>query len=708
MRLLLLAAISSLPLFACQPTWSSSVKKQGPQVKKAPPPPPAMQGPTGKEGEIVELEDRRSYGDGRLALLALTDADAKVRARALLALGRIQDDASIDPLLKGLSDPDAGARGEAAFGIGLMGLAWQGLEDSSRSSLVKGLTAAETSETDIAVKLLMLEALGRLATEDTPQVMDLLTDRLAGDGDVQWRAAMSLGIAAKQGGKMPARAVTALAPMLKDTTPDSLRYAAAYALMRTKTPAVRQWMLLCTQDAVADIRATCAKGLGDVGTEVDGVTLGKMLNDPDTRVASEAARSLAKLSLKCKSSACVPLGALKGLSSRVAQLVAGHTAEGAHPLLAFTQEELPASAKPLLQSLRQQLLDGVRGVSDAQTKHDIANIECRIAAALDRQSGTITEVLNCGGGLIPEAQRLATGLREVAQSKAAGRHAPEFLAYLFHADPKVKLAALDALSKASTPSLVLDKVRLSLATDDPVVQAYSALTLAKLKDKQSAPQIRALAAKAMANPDIAPTVAEALSTLGVKDAAADLEPWLQSPAAVVRYAAADALTTLTGKPVRAPHVERPKSGTRPPMPPSQVKLAVQTERGDFELELFVHDAPLTSLNFYQLARKGFFKGLTFHRIVPDFVAQGGDPRGDGEGGPGYSIRCEVGHVPYARGVLGMALGGKDTGGSQFFITYAPQPHLDGRYTAFGRVTKGMEVVDALLEGDKIVDVRSLP
>jgi cyclophilin family peptidyl-prolyl cis-trans isomerase len=92
--------------------------------------------------------------------------------------------------------------------------------------------------------------------------------------------------------------------------------------------------------------------------------------------------------------------------------------------------------------------------------------------------------------------------------------------------------------------------------------------------------------------------------------------------------------------------------------------------------------------------------------VPDFVAQGGDPRGDGEGGPGYSIRCEMTRRPYLRGVMGMALSGKDTGGSQFFFTHTPQPHLDGRYTSFGEVTAGMEVVDALLEGDVILEVRA--
>lgn len=113
---------------------------------------------------------------------------------------------------------------------------------------------------------------------------------------------------------------------------------------------------------------------------------------------------------------------------------------------------------------------------------------------------------------------------------------------------------------------------------------------------------------------------------------------------------------------------------------------------------------MTCLNFLQLAGQGFYDGLVFHRVVPDFVVQGGDPRGDGVGGPGYSIRDEMNLLRYRRGVLGMALSGPDTGGSQFFITLSPQPHLDGGYTAFGEVVAGDGVLDRIVQGDRIVRV----
>ncbi len=117
------------------------------------------------------------------------------------------------------------------------------------------------------------------------------------------------------------------------------------------------------------------------------------------------------------------------------------------------------------------------------------------------------------------------------------------------------------------------------------------------------------------------------------------------------------------------------------------------------------DAPLTADNFMTLARNGFFDGDAVHRVVPDFVVQGGDPRGDGEGGPGYTIRDEINQRPYLRGTVGMALDWKDTGGSQFFITHSPQPHLDARYTVFGQVVAGMDVVDRIAPWDVIRSVR---
>lgn len=134
------------------------------------------------------------------------------------------------------------------------------------------------------------------------------------------------------------------------------------------------------------------------------------------------------------------------------------------------------------------------------------------------------------------------------------------------------------------------------------------------------------------------------------------------------------------------------------------RARIETARGSITLELLGEEAPLTVANFVALAREGFYRNVHFHRVVPNFVAQDGDPRGDGNGGPGYAIRDELNTERYRRGAVGMALSGPDTGGSQYFLTLSPQPHLDARYTIFARVVAGEDVMDRLVQGDAIMNI----
>ncbi|HYK75327.1 MAG TPA: peptidylprolyl isomerase [Pseudoneobacillus sp.] len=128
--------------------------------------------------------------------------------------------------------------------------------------------------------------------------------------------------------------------------------------------------------------------------------------------------------------------------------------------------------------------------------------------------------------------------------------------------------------------------------------------------------------------------------------------------------------------------------------------------GQVKIELFEKEAPGTVGNFEKLIKEGFYNGLNFHRVIPGFVAQGGCPEGRGTGGPGYTIKCETQGNPHKhdRGSLSMAHAGKDTGGSQFFIVFEPQPHLNGVHTVFGKVVEGMENVDQIKQGDKMKEV----
>jgi peptidyl-prolyl cis-trans isomerase B (cyclophilin B) len=139
-----------------------------------------------------------------------------------------------------------------------------------------------------------------------------------------------------------------------------------------------------------------------------------------------------------------------------------------------------------------------------------------------------------------------------------------------------------------------------------------------------------------------------------------------------------------------------------------MNFTIKTSKGDMKGELFHHNTTGTVANFQKLSNDGFYNGLSFHRVIPNFVIQGGCPKGDGTGGPGYNIPCETqgGNQRHERGVLSMAHAGRNTGGSQFFVCHSRDntAHLDGNHTCFGRVSTGLDVLDSILPGDKIIEI----
>jgi peptidyl-prolyl cis-trans isomerase B (cyclophilin B) len=153
--------------------------------------------------------------------------------------------------------------------------------------------------------------------------------------------------------------------------------------------------------------------------------------------------------------------------------------------------------------------------------------------------------------------------------------------------------------------------------------------------------------------------------------------------------------------------EAPKSKTysSPPEmqidPSKQYTAIIETEKGNLVLELFASDVPVTVNNFVFLAREGFYDNTTFHRVIADFMAQGGDPTGTGSGGPGYTFEDEFTSHTHVTGALSMANAGANTNGSQFFICYAPQPHLDGHHSVFGQLIEGMDVLEQMQNGSEI-------
>ncbi|RKH85270.1 peptidyl-prolyl cis-trans isomerase [Corallococcus sp. AB045] len=664
-------------------------------------PPPQVE-PSRVIEQIQDWEDRRSLGGGDLVRLATAAPEVAVRVRALRALARIQDVATLDAVLSGLAAPDKAVRDEAAFAAGELAQSWEPLPEDARTALTQALVHAEATEADGWVRITLLESLGKLAT---PGAVEVLTARLSpASGPWSEAAATALGVAARKAGAAAVASVPleTIRALLNPRVRSEVNLAGAYLLAASKRLDAVDALRSCPANGHPDVMALCVKGLGDVGSPRDWLALNLTLGDATPRVSAEAARALAKLAAKCEAgSPCNPLLALEGQVYRAKQVAEGKAAQG-HALLAVAQQGLPLQGRPVLSRLRSALAEADRAAVSDEARADLAWLDCRFAAAMDRQQGALEQVLQCGYGRVPEARWLALGLHEVAQFRGQPTGAAFAVPYLDHVSPIVRGAALDALSERPVPE-AMAPIRALIGGGDAVVAGLAAAAAGKLKDAEALTAVQALADRVPKEPDLAEAVAGALVALQGKAAEPRLREWLAHPHANVRRVAAESLTTLTGTPVRSARVELPPDTYRPPAAPSGTTLTLRTRKGDITV-LLDPEAPLTGGNLVALAKQGYFRGITFHRVVPDFVAQGGDPRGDGEGGPGYSIRCEMTRRPYARGTVGMALSGKDTGGSQFFFTHSPQPHLDGRYTAFGEVIQGLDVVDALLEGTIIDEV----
>ena len=168
------------------------------------------------------------------------------------------------------------------------------------------------------------------------------------------------------------------------------------------------------------------------------------------------------------------------------------------------------------------------------------------------------------------------------------------------------------------------------------------------------------------------------------------------------------LTSCATAPSEPAPTQKPMSYSASPLMTidisKQYTATIETGKGNIVLELFASDVPVTVNNFVFLARDGFYDGTTFHRVIPDFMAQGGDPTGTGTGGPGYKFADEFTEHTHVTGALSMANAGPNTNGSQFFITYTPQHHLNGKHSVFGQLVDGMDVLEAITKGDTIVRI----
>ena len=356
-------------------------------------------------------------------------------------------------------------------------------------------------------------------------------------------------------------------------------------------------------------------------------------------------------------------------------------------------------------------MDGLPTVQDLWTDDwpELRAAALRAAAAIDPDA--FIAVL---AGMEPDRHwRVRAALADTLGDFPADLATERLRAMLKDEDKRVIPSVLTSLARLKAGDLraiLVDR----LADPDYVVRATASRELGKLKPEGGADLLRQAYKTAQADAAYTARTAalEALVTYGAAEATPTLKQALEDKDWAVRVRALELLGKLDpaaardaaiapapGQPI-APYDDRSLIG-----PTTSPHVFIETAYGTVEFELAVLDAPQTSRSFMELARKGYYNGLDIHRVVPNFVFQYGDPRGDGEGGPGYTIRDELNQRTYVRGTVGMALEWQDTGGSQFFITLSPQPHLDARYTVFGHVVNGMDVVDRIKPGDVVQRIR---
>ena len=619
-------------------------------------------GSEAKLKRIAALEDARA--DQSVVAAFLTDEDASVRSRAALALGRLQDSTSVAALGALARDPSDEVRSTAAFALGQM---------YSVSSAPYLLTLASDRSDD--VKAAAIEALGK--TKSREAVRPLV--RLLGSGreGVASLAALALAFVGDS---------TALPAMWKasGSKDEETRWHVAYALENIPHPKSLKVLAKLAKDRDWLVRSYAARALGKIPSDGSAAALGGLLGDPDWHVRVNVARSLGALPAPAGVPLLVPMLDDKSFQVRAAAC-ASLGKLGSQDAADF-MTRLAFDSSPLVRT------EAVRALI-------LCNKE------------TVQALM--GQLLSKDVWFVRASLYEaVGEAKVPG--AMEILGGAYRSDPDVRAraAAIAGVGKIKSKE-ALPLLREASADPDFVVATNACEALGESGETRGSDALVAAyrAWKNNSEPDVRIAAIEALTKLGAVGAMEIYSDALSDADLRVRKAAYEAFNELWGKRVADSLWTVSQATFKPPTDaPDDYDVAVSaysgrvslaTEKGEIVIQLLGGEAPNTVRNFVKLVEKGYYNGLTFHRVVPNFVIQDGCPRGDGWGGPGYSIRCEINKEHYSAGTVGMALSGKDTGGSQFFITHSPQPHLDGRYTVFGRVVQGMDVVDSIDRGDKI-------
>jgi cyclophilin family peptidyl-prolyl cis-trans isomerase/HEAT repeat protein len=649
---------------------------------------------------ILRLEDRRSDGKGDLQRLALA-GDPELRALAVRALGRLpfpEHGSSVtDALERGLEDPDPEVRALAAFGLGLRA------DPACADDLLRAM-----KDVDERVRARAVEAAGRLdepslreevlfATNDPSALVRASAvtapaawDREAADAAVVDSTLANLAVRAPGELRRDRLGLEDSIAFAVEPEADEVIWRALFSLSRRRSDRGRlTYLLWCAPPAPAEARIFAMRGLAALST-ADDEALGALragLDDPDWRVVVEAAQGLGRF----PDAASVPL-----LEAALDHPVTGCRQAAATALGAFAEHR--RLAQPALEraledpsaSVRAAALVGLARLFPQASAERLARRAADQNPLVRRAVAQATAHLNAPSALPLLARLVRDDDRAVAFAAAQGLG--EFLdqggrtlaqELLADPDPGLRLGAVLAVGRGVTPA------------DLPHLTTCFRTTTGEL-----APEVRYEILEA-----VAPLRADGAFELLVLGTRAERSHTRQVARRLI--ALHHPGTSVPPEPPLAP-----LRGQVPPAALGQAprpRVEIRTARGTLVFELHPEVAPLHVLSFLELVRSGTYDGLRFHRVVPDFVVQGGDPRGDGNGGRswrGEPLRHEFNELGFLEGSLGMPRNDDpDSGGGQLFVTHRPTPHLDGRYTRFGQLVQGFELLPLIEEGDLILEAR---
>lgn len=592
----------------------------------------------------IRAEEQARVADSRILGRAAYSRDPATAAAAFRAMGRIQSGAYAKTLNVGLLHRDLSVRGEAVFALGQVAISAE-LGDAERGKIA-GSLGAMARKADPRLRPAVVEALGKAGGPAAERTLaGLLRDQ---DPRTRGEAALAL-FRLKFLKRIPeysSATVEALAASFADPDRDA-RWRAVYAFSRWPEPRAKEALARAVGDEELWARFFSVRALGQLGPEAPPDVLAGALNDTEPLVRAEAARALGAARRADLLEAAVFLDPSPHVRAAAAEAVGASGNRGLsgriEPMLS---EGSPLARGAAVEAWAKLLKDAAMPALSKERTHRHWWVRSRAYLAMQ--------------GLAGGEAALREGIKDP--------------------DPRVAAAALEAVARSSA--------------------AFSDADLAAvLRDVKAPLEVLGTAVEAALDRKSAELLGPVLDALANPEAAANVELADEIAKTVRAIAGAHPEAGRGSAPPAAPSRRFPPSVSRVP---EGAVVILETEKGEIEVALVGREAPAHVANFLAMTSSGVYDNAFWHRVVSGFVIQGGDPRGSGWGDAGITLRDEINPLRFERGVVGMPNAGKDTGGCQLFITHVPAPHLDGRYTAFGRVTRGIEVVDRIEPGDRIV------